>query len=175
MSELPRGVVIMLVVSVLAAAFIFASDYIIPVSAEERLRVIRPELAGLRHAADSCLAAIRQEEESLLASDARLDSLRRRIAYYEGLHPRGVPADSYEAYLEVFERYNEGIPQQSAASDSLQANWLACTRIVERHNAMADSARALAEEAGLLEEPADRVPVGGEGPGPSGETPGTRR
>ena len=162
MSNLPRGVVIMVVISVVAAAFIVASDYIIPVSATERLRMIRPELASLRQSADSCLAALQREEKSLQENDARLDSLRQRIAFYEGLHPRGVPADSYEVYLEAFKRYNQGIPLQTAAGDSLQADWLACTRIVRRHNAVADSARALAEEAGFLEKHAVPAPRPGE-------------
>lgn len=165
----------MLVISALAAAFIFAADYILPVSAQERLRVIRPELASRRQDADSCLAALGREEESLQASDARLDSLRRRIAYFEGLDPRGVPADSYEAYLEAFERYNQGIPAQTAAGETLRAHWRACTEIVQRHNAMADSARALAEEAGLLEDSAVRVPAGREDATELGESSGSGR
>ncbi len=112
----------------------------------------------LRAAADSCRAALESEEAQLLASNARLDSLKRVIDYYEALDPRGVPADSYEIYLETFNSYNSGVPVQTAAADSLQLHWQACRAITEQHNALADSARRFAEEHGLINNPGARPP-----------------
>ena len=102
---------------------------------------------------------LEREENLLQASDARFDSLRSLIDRYEGLDRRGVPADSYETYIEAFNTYNEGIPSREAAGETLQAHWDACTVIVERHNALADSARALAEEHGLVNDTLRRVPA----------------
>ena len=149
---------IMFTISAVMFVAIVIVDLLTPVPPRERLRVLRPEVAQLRAAADSCRSALEGEEAALLAASARLDSLRQVIEYYEGLDPRGVPADSYEVYLDVFNAFNSGVPVQEAAGDTLKAHWQACFEITERHNALADSARALAEEAGLLDSPANREP-----------------
>jgi hypothetical protein len=140
----------MLTISVIIFLAIVAIDYLTPVPPQQRLRVLRQELAGLRTAADSCRSALEREEARLQASDARFDSLRNLIDYYEGLDPRGVPADSYEVYLDAFNTYNESIPERAAAGDTLRAHWEICRAMTSRHNAIADSARALAEELGLM-------------------------
>jgi hypothetical protein len=139
-------------------AAIVIIDLLTPIPPRERLRVLRQDVSALRAAADSCRSALENEEAQLLASDARLDSLKSVIDYYEGLDPRGVPADSYEIYLETFNSYNSGVPVQTAASDSLQSHWKACRVITEQHNALADSARRFAEEHDLLNNPAARQP-----------------
>jgi hypothetical protein len=146
------------IAGVMLAAIVLA-DLLMPVPPRERLRAMRQELVARRAAADSCLSAIELEERQLQASDARFDSLRTLIQRYEGLDPRGVPADSYEAYLEAFNTYNEGIPAREAAGETLQVNWDACTAIVEHHNQLADSARRFAEENGLIDDSVRRVPT----------------
>jgi hypothetical protein len=140
-------------------ALVVIVDLIRPVPPEQRLRIMRQELIERRAAADSCRAVLEREESLLQASDARFDSLRSLIDRYEGLDPRGVPADSYEVYLDAFNTYNEGIPSREAAGETLQAHWDACTVIVESHNGLADSARALAEEHDLTPDPVRRVPA----------------
>jgi len=147
---LPKGVVVMLAVSAVALVAIIVSDFLVPPTPEDQLRILRHEMNELRLAADSCREAVEREEAELRAIDARFDSLRARIDYFERLDPRGVPADSYEAYLDVFNAYNAGIPERTAAGDTLEAHYQACRQLVWRHNQIADSARALAEELGLL-------------------------
>jgi multidrug resistance efflux pump len=145
-----RPFFVMLTISVFIFLAIVAIDYLTPVPPRQRLRALRQELAGLRSSADSCRSALESEEARLQASDARFDSLRNLIDYYEGLDPRGVPADSYEVYLDAFNTYNESIPERAAAGDTLKAHWEVCRGITAKHNAIADSARALAEELGLM-------------------------
>ena len=149
---------VMFTISAILFVVIVIVDLLTPVPPRERLRVLRQEVAQLRAAADSCRSALEGEEAALLAANARLDSLRQVIEYYEGLDPRGVPADSYEVYLEIFNTYNSGVPPQEEAGDTLKLHWQACLEITERHNALADSARTIAEEAGLLDNPAAREP-----------------
>jgi hypothetical protein len=149
----------MFTISAVIFVAIVIVDLLTPVPPRERLRVLRQEVAELRAAADSCRYALEVEEAGLLTASARLDSLRHVIEYYEGLDPRGVPADSYEVYLDVFNTYNSGVPVQEAAGDTLRGHWQACLEITERHNALADSARGMAEAAGLLDESATREPT----------------
>ncbi|MGH7545312.1 MAG: diguanylate cyclase [Gemmatimonadota bacterium] len=120
-----------------------------PPSPRERLEEMRTSLVTLRSAADSCRTALDAEERAFQAYTRNLDSLRARIGGYESLDPRGVPADSYVAYLEHFNRYNTGVERREAASESLQAHWNACRAVAETHSAVADSARTLARDLGL--------------------------
>lgn len=149
----------MLAIAVTALVIMAIVDYLRPIPPETQLRALRAQLAELRAAADSCQAAVDDEEVELHTSDARFDSLRGAIDYYEGLDPRGVPADSYEAYLEVFNEYNEGIPEREAAGDTLRAHEQACHAIIERHNVIADSALALARELGVLRDSTTAEPA----------------
>ncbi len=153
-----RPLVVMAAISVVALAIIALVDLLTPVPPTEHLHRLRLELRALRTAADSCRAALAREQAELRASDARLDSLRRAIRFYESLDPRGVPADSYDIYMNAFEAYNAGVPGRAAAGDTLAAHWRACTEIVVRHNAIADSARAVARQLGLI--PAEDAPPG---------------
>lgn len=104
---------------------------------------LRNDLIRARRSADSCTTALSEEEERFRAYNARVDSLRDAVRGYEALHPAGVPADSYPSYLAAFDSYNVAVGGWQARADSLQATWAACTELVERHNALADSARRL--------------------------------
>ena len=150
MPQLHKGVVTMLAIAAIGFVAIIAIELLVPPSPEEQLRTLRSELARLRIAADSCSNALDREEMRLRDEDERLDSLKTVIDHYESLDPRGVPADSYETYLEAFNTYNESIPGRTEAGESLQAHWQQCRAIAEQHNVVADSARTLAAELGLL-------------------------
>lgn len=104
---------------------------------------LRDTLHVLRSAADSCRSEIDESASRLQAFDARLDSLRSRVREYEAIDPRGVPADSYEVYLEAFDRYNESVPGWSERADTLRERWARCTDLTQTHNALADSLRQL--------------------------------
>jgi hypothetical protein len=157
--RLTRGFKLTFIFSAIAIAAMILVDYITPVPPEDRLRVLREEMNDLRAAADSCRSVVDREEAELLASDAYLDSLRGELERYEKMDPRGVPGDSYEVYIETFNEYNAGIPARATAGDTLQVHWKACREITESHNQLADSARTLAEEAGLLRETPGRIPA----------------
>ena len=131
---------------------IIVIDILRPASPEDRLFALRVEMKEARVVADSCRLALEDEAADVLAGDARIDSLGRVIANYESLDPRGVPVDSYEAYIRTFEAYNDGNPGLGAAEDSLRTHRAACVIIIDHHNQLADSARALAAELGLLQE-----------------------
>ena len=150
MASQRRPFLVMLTIAVVAFVAIVVIDLLTPIPPSERLRVLRQEMADLRMAADSCRQALSGEEARLRASDERLDSLKSLIDYYEGLDPRGVPADSYGVYIEIFNTYNEDIPARAAGGDSLQVHWAACRELTEQHNAIADSAQGLAEELDLI-------------------------
>lgn len=132
--------------------------FFVPLDPRERLETLRGELAVLRASADSCRDALADEERALKVRRESLDSLRERVRLYESLDTRGVPAHHYDAYLETFERYNRDAGGWPAVSETLRSHWLACRRIAETHNAIADSARAIARTLGLW---ADTAPPGG--------------
>lgn len=150
---LPRGVRILLVIAGLIAGASLIKLILAEPSPREHFHALRTELQSLRVVADSCQEAVTREQAEFDAYNARLDSLRGRIDSLESLDPRGVPADSYEIYLDAFERYNAGVPDWEPAAESLRAHWQACRALVRQHNELADSARELAEELDLL--PAD--------------------
>lgn len=159
MKSFLRGPRVLFAIAALGLLAILAVNVFVPPTNEERLQAMRARLQAQRWEADSCQAALVREEEALQVRDARLDSLRVEITAYEALDPRGVPADTYEAYINAFETYNSGIPERVAAADSLRAHWAACSEIARQHNALADSARGLAAAMGLLDELPERAPV----------------
>lgn len=132
------------------------------------LEGLREGLRGLRAAADSCQIAVAQEEILFREYDRRVDSLRASVSDYENLHPEGVPADTYEVYLETFDRYNDAVPAWRMQVDSLRAHWEACREVVDAHNAAADSLRLRLEELELMDpSDADASPTGpGDAPSP---------
>jgi hypothetical protein len=161
MTHMRRRTRTLLSIATVVAAALLAFGWIrlsSPPDPRERLRALREELAVLRASADSCRDALAAEERALRNHREDLDSLRERVRSYESLDPRGVPADRYDAYLESFERYNREAGGWPTASETLQAHWRACRSIAVAHNAIADSARALARELGLW---IDSVPPDG--------------
>jgi hypothetical protein len=149
----------MLAIGVTALVIMAVIDYLRPISPEVQLRALRNQLSEARSEADSCRAALGAEEARLRASDARFDSLKSMIDYYEGLDPRGVPADSYDIYIAIFNDYNEAIPQREAAGDSLRDHEQACHAIIGNHNVIADSAMDLARELGVLRDSSTTEPA----------------
>lgn len=149
----------MLAIAVTALAIMAVIDYFRPIPPEVQLRALRSQLGAVRAAADSCRTALDEEESRLRASDARFDTLKSMIDYYEGLDPRGVPADSYDIYMAVFNEFNEAIPDREAAGDTLRAHEQACHALIESHNVIADSAMALARELGVLRDTSTTEPA----------------
>lgn len=128
-----------------------------PPSRQEWLREMRGELRALRDSAEACSAALAEDQAGFKAYEARVDSMRRRIAGLEDIVPDGVPADSYPAYLAAVDSFNAAVPDWRPTADSLAARRQACEARIEAHRMLADSVRALADALGLL----DAVPAAG--------------
>lgn len=108
---------------------------------------MRFEVAQLRAAADSCASALDTSQVALLRYNDRLDSLRLRVRGMETLPPRGVPADSYDIYLQLFGMYNDSVEQWQGRVDALHAEREECRLLADRHNGAVDSLRQLLRDA----------------------------
>lgn len=124
-------------------------------------RALRDRLRTARAAVDSCRMTLSREQADFRAFDDRVDSLRGEVRGFESLHPEGVPADSFEAYMDAFDRYNEAVPRWRARADSLESRLRTCRTLADRHNALADSLRRILVEIGELPDTAS-----GSGPSP---------
>lgn len=122
-----------------------------PPSPRETLRDLRVELRALKDSAEACSDELTAEQARFMRYEARVDSMRRRIAALESILPEGVPGDSYPAYLAAVDSFNRALPDWEPATDSLAATRLACQQRIDAHAALADSVRLLAESLGLLD------------------------
>lgn len=122
-----------------------------PPSPKEQLRALSVELRALKDSAEACSASLAGEQEAFKRYEARVDSIRRRIASFESLLGNGVPGDSYPKYLATVDSFNAAVPEWQPIADSLAVSRSACEARVEAHRVMADSARALAASLGLLD------------------------
>lgn len=114
-----------------------------PARRQDAITPLVDSLEVLRGLADSCRTELDQGTAGFDDYDRRLDSLRTRVRDLEALDPRGVPADSYEVYLQVFEEYNDSVPGWTHRADSLRARWTHCRDLAETHNELADSVHDL--------------------------------
>jgi len=105
--------------------------------------VLRDSIGVLRQAADSCMADVDRGAAGMRAWGRTLDSMRSRVRELEALDARGVPADSYRIYMEVFTAYNDSVGDWPEREDSVRARDARCRELVQHHNALTDSLRAL--------------------------------
>lgn len=122
-----------------------------PESPRQQFFGMRPDLSLARMAADSCATALEHEQANFDAYVERVEEMKSRIAGYEAQDERGVPAEDYAEYLVVVDSFNAIVPDWESAADTLRAHRIACEQVVRVHNELADSARALAERADLLD------------------------
>lgn len=122
-----------------------------PPSPQERLRSLRLELRALKDSAEVCSEALALEQQEFTTYQAHVDSLRDRIDALEDIVPRGVPGDSYPAYLATVDSFNAVVPDWQPAADSLAASRSACQVRIDAHKTLADSVRGLAASLGLLD------------------------
>lgn len=109
------------------------------------MKALRTSLYEARFAADSCKTALVVEEEAFLRFDQEVDSLRSAVEAYEDPERGGVPQADYDAYLESFEIYNSSVERWQNQADTLQAREARCRALVEAHNELGDSIRAIQE------------------------------
>lgn len=146
-SPVARGALLVAAVAIVVLAVVGARGL-----ADRRARVaeleqLRERLADLRAAAEECQVTVRREEQAFANYRAQVDSLRQEVRDFEAMDDRGVPAARYEEYLDAFDDYNEAVPVWEERADTLRARSRACRALAERHNAMADSLRAMVSEA----------------------------
>jgi hypothetical protein len=125
----------------------------------------RQEVRELRAELDLCIERLDGLEAGFRARQRVTEELRSRVDYLEGLHPDGVPADSYPTYLQVVEEYNASLSGWEEDSVRLRTKSSRCRELVEDHNARADTLFQLLVEAGMWEEGWER---------PGGNAPGDR-
>lgn len=127
------------------------------VEPRQRAREVRESLQEERRNAEACRMGLVTAEATFREYDERVDSLRTRVGELEALHPDGVPADSFDIYLEAFDAYNGAVEEWDARVDDLEEERNACVEIVERHNALSDSLRGILEELGEIDPSTDTV------------------
>jgi hypothetical protein len=97
-----------------------------------------PEVEELRVAVDQCTAELEAEQTRFRAHERAVDSLRAAVFAYES-EERTVPAEEFDAYLEVFAAYNESVAEWHERAAALEARWETCHELAARHNALVDS------------------------------------
>jgi hypothetical protein len=97
-----------------------------------------PRVEELRVAVDQCNEALAAEQERFQAHERAVDSLRAAVFAYES-EERTVPAEEFDAYLDVFTAYNQSVREWHERAAALEARWEACHELAERHNALVDS------------------------------------
>lgn len=110
---------------------------------DTRLTALLADAERLRDDADACAGALAVEETRFREFDREVDSLRAALREYEtaGVR-RTVPADQYDDYMALFERYNEAVPHWHARADSLREQWARCRGVAEEHNNVVEAAAA---------------------------------
>lgn len=162
MDGLVRGIAAaVLGLAVLAGIMWAAYAYLEP---RRRANQLQEAVRAQRLDADACRRGLVTAEANFREYDARVASLRSRVDRYESLHPEGVPADSFEVYLEVFDRYNEAVEGWQDRAEALRREREECVEVVEVHNELSDSLRVVLVEIGEIEPDAmERAPGAAEG------------
>lgn len=115
----------------------------------EQVRSLQADVYAARTSADSCRNELAWAEGQFRRFDEHVDSLRTEVRAFEALDERGVPAERYEEYLELFDGYNDSVAAWERRADELRAAEEVCRALVEGHNTLSDSLRRRIEAEGL--------------------------
>ena len=115
----------------------------------DEINRLRDELYRARVASDRCRGSLQTSESSLRVLTGTIDSMRTEIERLETLDDRGVPADEYPGYLELFESYNDSVTSWEARERRLRAAEGSCRATIESHNALSDSLQSALTAAGI--------------------------
>ncbi|MEM7414491.1 MAG: hypothetical protein AAF389_03280 [Gemmatimonadota bacterium] len=110
---------------------------------------LRTELLRARMSADRCRGSLQTSEASLRELGVAIDSLRTLVDSFEALDRRGVPADQYPEYLEIFDSYNDSVASWEGREQRLRTAETACRVTIEEHNALTDTLQTVLTEAGI--------------------------
>jgi len=114
---------------------------------QEKAENLRSEIRTLQGQVDGCLARRGALEARFQEAVDRTEALGRRVRELESLDPDGVPAERYAEYLEVFDEYNESIPEWERLGEALREEGERCRRLVDAHNDRLERLRELMVEA----------------------------
>jgi hypothetical protein len=120
-----------------------------PQARAERARLAVQEA---QEGVDRCLEGLERSEARFRDQQSRTDAMAERIEALEGLHPQGVPVDSYAVYLELVEAFNASLAGWEAWGHALEEDQLRCAGEVRARNAQAELLRELLVEMGYLPE-----------------------
>lgn len=118
----------------------------------DRIEALREDVFQARSDADACTSRLALDESIFRQTNASLDSLRSAVEGAEEPLPdggRGVDAEEYEAYMEDFNAYNEGVERWEAEAQSVRDREEECRQLVLRHNLLVDSLRNVLRDSGL--------------------------
>lgn len=135
-------------------------DNSIRAQAEELRDSVREARADL----NGCLEGLDGKERRFRSHERATNFLRHRVDELEALDDRGVPRDRYDEYLDVFDRYNEAVPEWERLGDSLQVLSATCRSLAQEHNERVETLSRFLEEENLWD--ADWSPAR---PGPTPE------
>ena len=119
---------------------------------EDQINALREEIYRSRVASDRCRGSLQTSQAALLELGVAIDSLKRVVDGYETVPGRGVPAQNYDAYMDVFDEYNDSVGVWEGREDRLRTAETACRATIEGHNALTDSLQAVLTEAGIITE-----------------------
>jgi chaperonin cofactor prefoldin len=114
---------------------------------QEKAENLRSEIQELQGRVDECLARRGSLEARFQQAVDRTEALGDRVRELESLDPEGVPAERYAEYLEVFDEYNESIPEWERLGEALREEGERCQRLADAHNQRLERLRELMVEA----------------------------
>ena len=115
----------------------------------EEIARLREDLYRARVAADRCRGSLQTSEAALRDLGLAIDSMRNRVDSFETLDRRGVPADQYPDYLELFDSYNDSVEVWEGRERRLRSAETACRETIEMHNSISDTLQTVLAEAGI--------------------------
>ena len=138
---------------IVAGSLVFLSvDWILERQhTEDRINGLREEIYRSRVAADRCRGSLQTSQAALLELGVAIDSLKRVVDGYETVPGRGVPVQNYDAYLSVFDEYNDSVGVWEGREHRLRTAETACRTTIEEHNVLTDSLQAVLTAAGIIE------------------------
>lgn len=110
---------------------------------------LRDDLHRARISSDRCQGSLQTSEASLLDLGVTIDSLRNLVDSFETMNGRGVPAERYPAYLEVFDSYNDSVASWENREQRLRIAETSCRETIRGHNVLTDSLQGVLSEAGI--------------------------
>lgn len=117
---------------------------------ENQINALRGEIYRSRVAADRCRGSLQTSQAALLELGVAIDSLKRVVDGYETIPGRGVPAQNYDAYMSVFDQYNDSVGVWEGREERLRTAETACRTTIQEHNLLTDSLQAVLTAAGII-------------------------